>query len=347
MVKAASKNSSYPHTYHQALEDFSITELLSHLRAYADADFNAQLMNLEEQELESIAAILIQWLTKNLKGKQIASYLNAIRYGDSDVLFDPTCLDIPQASSEVPANFPKDVTPRYQDGDRVQWRSLNSNTDWGIIIGHYYAYAKHQCSWAVCYLVRLDRDSPSAAWTVTDTAWEDDLEPYTDNGSGKSGDGEIGSRGDGQSSLALHPMPGLYPNELNEWATLTHLSPAPIISKSLHTPPAAYDSGGGNRINPRPLTQREENLIKLYSQCQLAMTPMRFYAKWSVNYDQIAAICDRSISTVRRWFIRGRYYRRPARTDLRHLAIMDFLLEHFEEIPSKLRNLLCSPNLDQ
>lgn len=96
-------------------------------------------------------------------------------------------------------------------------------------------------------------------------------------------------------------------------------------------------------INPRPLLEREQNLIELYSHCQLEMTPRRFYSKWSVSYEQISAICSRSTSTVRQWFRRGRNYRHPTTNDLRHLALMDFLLEHFEEIPSELFNLLCSP----
>lgn len=54
----------------------------------------------------------------------------------------------------------------------------------------------------------------------------------------------------------------------------------------------------------------------------------------------------RSINTVRRWFIRGRYYRRPTSIDLRHLAIVDFLLEHFEEIPEPLRNAMCPPETE-
>ena len=31
--------------------------------------------------------------------------------------------------------------------------------------------------------------------------------------------------------------------------------------------------------NPRPLQVREQNLIDLYSHCQLGMTPKNFYAK--------------------------------------------------------------------
>ena len=94
-------------------------------------------------------------------------------------------------------------------------------------------------------------------------------------------------------------------------------------------------------MNPRPLTDREQNLIQLYSCCQVGMTPQQFYSKWQVNYEVIACICSRSISTVGRWFARGRNYQRPTPTDLRHLALMDFLLEYFEEIPEELRDLLC------
>lgn len=43
--------------------------------------------------------------------------------------------------------------------------------------------------------------------------------------------------------------------------------------------------------NPRPITQRERNLIERYSYCQLGMTPRRFYAKWDVNYETISLIC--------------------------------------------------------
>jgi hypothetical protein len=71
------------------------------------------------------------------------------------------------------------------------------------------------------------------------------------------------------------------------------------------------------------------------------MTPQHFYAKWDVDQSDIASISFRSVSTVRRWFARDRNYRRPTTNDLRHLVVMDFLLEHFEEIPEELLNLLC------
>lgn len=94
----------------------------------------------------------------------------------------------------------------------------------------------------------------------------------------------------------------------------------------------------------RPLTQREQHLIQRYSHCQLGMTPERFSSKWQVNYEVIAVICSRSVTTVQRWFIKGTSSRRPTPTDLHHLALMDFLLEYYEEIPERLRNLLCPPN---
>ncbi len=99
--------------------------------------------------------------------------------------------------------------------------------------------------------------------------------------------------------------------------------------------------------NPPPLTTRELNLIEFYSSCQLGMTPQRFRSKWSVTYEQIALICNRSISHVGFWFSRGRNYRRPTPNDLRHLALMDFLLEHNEDIPPLLLNLLCPPQEDE
>ncbi|MBE9051351.1 helix-turn-helix domain-containing protein [Nostocales cyanobacterium LEGE 11386] len=96
--------------------------------------------------------------------------------------------------------------------------------------------------------------------------------------------------------------------------------------------------------HPRPLTEREITLINLYINCKLEFSPRTFYAKWDVDYEMIGKICSRSPSTVRRWFRRGRNYRSPSKCDLHHLALMDFLLEHFEEIPSEIFHLLCCPS---
>jgi hypothetical protein len=73
----------------------------------------------------------------------------------------------------------------------------------------------------------------------------------------------------------------------------------------------------------------------------LAGDRIRYKIKDIATYEQMAEICGRSISTVKGWFKTGRHYRRPTPADLRNLALMDFLLEHFEEIGDRLCNLLC------
>ncbi|MGB3788437.1 MAG: hypothetical protein WA949_10535 [Phormidesmis sp.] len=95
-------------------------------------------------------------------------------------------------------------------------------------------------------------------------------------------------------------------------------------------------------MSPRSLTPEDQYLVNRYSYCRLGMTPQAFYAKWQVSHEELAAICSRSVSTVRCWFRKGSSYRRPSQTDLRHLAIMDFLLDHFDQIPEALKETLCS-----
>lgn len=92
--------------------------------------------------------------------------------------------------------------------------------------------------------------------------------------------------------------------------------------------------------NPRQITTREQHLILLYSNWKFGITPAEFYAKWGVSYEQIALICFRSDSTVRGWFRNGKNQRYPTRNDSLHLALMDLLLEHFEEIPYEVLHWL-------
>lgn len=96
--------------------------------------------------------------------------------------------------------------------------------------------------------------------------------------------------------------------------------------------------------NNRHLSERELELIKLYAYCSLGMTPQTFRVKWPLTHAQIALVCERSTTTVSLWFSKGRYRRQPRKNDLRHLALMDFLLEHYEDIPAELKDLLCLPN---
>jgi hypothetical protein len=62
-------------------------------------------------------------------------------------------------------------------GDKLRWIAEGDNTDWGVAIGRFYSFAPHLCAWTWCYLIWLDKLSLSAAITVADIAWENDLEP--------------------------------------------------------------------------------------------------------------------------------------------------------------------------
>lgn len=90
----------------------------------------------------------------------------------------------------------------------------------------------------------------------------------------------------------------------------------------------------------RKITEREKSLILFYKNWQFGMTPKEFYTKWGVSYEDIALICERSESTVRNWFNKSSDRRYPTHNDLLHLALMDFLLEHFEEIPEQVAQWL-------
>ena len=81
----------------------------------------------------------------------------------------------PPPSIDLPTNFPNVGTPRYVEGDKLRWIHEGDKTDWGVAIGRFYSFAPHRGDWMWCYLIWLDKLSKSAAITVADIAWEDDL----------------------------------------------------------------------------------------------------------------------------------------------------------------------------
>jgi len=93
----------------------------------------------------------------------------------------------------------------------------------------------------------------------------------------------------------------------------------------------------------RNFGRRELTLLRLYTHCQLAMSPQDFYAKYNVSHSTIARIAGCSVPTVDRWFSTGRSRRAPSPIHLRRLAEMDLLLESFEQLPVPLRQRLCPP----
>lgn len=90
----------------------------------------------------------------------------------------------------------------------------------------------------------------------------------------------------------------------------------------------------------QPLSSRQIALLNLYSNCQLSMDVFEFYQKWNVTQRQIATICGCSLSTVERWF--GRERRVPEPLYARRLAEMDLIWESWLQIPSEVREKLCS-----
>ena len=167
----------YQQGYQQALDDFAIANLLTQLQNHSNADFNTAWMNPTQPELENLAAILIRHLTANLNGKAIAGYLNALRQGSANIPGSLVHLVFPPPSHDLPTNFPKVGSPRYLYGDKLRWICEDDKTDWGVVIGRFYSFAPHHCAWTWCYLIWLDKLSPSANRVVADIAWEDDLEP--------------------------------------------------------------------------------------------------------------------------------------------------------------------------
>jgi hypothetical protein len=166
-----------PNGYQQALEDFGITELLEKLSRFQDSDFETQWLHPEPEELESVAALLIQQLTNSLNSKLISGYLNAHRHGNSDVFSSPISLEFPQLVS-LPADFPDSaLPPHFLYGDRVRLVPVCGDREWGVVIGRFYNYAAHRCRWMWRYILWLDQTSFSASWIVATTAWEEDLEP--------------------------------------------------------------------------------------------------------------------------------------------------------------------------
>jgi hypothetical protein len=173
----AGSSDVYQEGYQQALDDFAIANLLTQLQNHSNADFNTAWMNPTQPELESLAAILIQQSTANLNGKAFADYINAMRQCRANIPPALVHLAVPPPSLDLPANFPNVETPRYLYGDKLRWICEDDKTDWGVVIGRFYSFAPHHCAWTWCYLIWLDKNSPSATRIVADIAWENDLEP--------------------------------------------------------------------------------------------------------------------------------------------------------------------------
>ncbi|MBD2357013.1 hypothetical protein H6G41_20680 [Tolypothrix sp. FACHB-123] len=172
MLKPVCHKTDEHRGYLQALDDFGIAELLAKLSNYC-----------EQQEQESLAALLISRLTLSIDAELIANYLSALALSLAEGIALNRQDSLPRlinqkfspSSVDLPDDFPNTAkTPRFLYGDKLRW--IGSDTDWGIAIGRFYGFAPHLCCWTWCYLIWLSKDSPSAAWISADIAWEEDLE---------------------------------------------------------------------------------------------------------------------------------------------------------------------------
>lgn len=157
--------------YQQALDDFGIISLLQKLILLAPNEFKVE-------ERESLAAMLIERLTTSLNRSLIDQCLNPMYPCHEGVISDliTTELNALPSSINLAENFSYYLSlARFVVGEKVQWKPIVEPTDWGIVLGRFYAYAQHRCRWGWKYVIWLAQDSPSSAWTIVDTAWEEDL----------------------------------------------------------------------------------------------------------------------------------------------------------------------------
>jgi hypothetical protein len=187
-MKPTEQQQRFPQTqpdpaYLQALQDFGVLELRDAVGTAHGAERLTSLSKtnpLSQGELDSLTVLLIHQLSNNLNRQQLCNLLQAFQL-DSSVSGLPSLSFHPSVPGvSLPANFPDSAeTPKFLYGDRIQWKPLSDTdeTDRGIIIGRFYAFAPHRCQWGWKYLIFLAPESPSAQFCVADTCWEEHLEP--------------------------------------------------------------------------------------------------------------------------------------------------------------------------
>ncbi|MBD1881248.1 hypothetical protein H6F70_20740 [Coleofasciculus sp. FACHB-T130] len=160
--------------YQQALQDFGVLELcdrLTHL---------SQSTPLSKGELDSLTVLVIRQLVNSLNQQLVSDFIKAIQLDNSVSGLPSLSFNTSVPSVSLPANFPDSAeTPRFLYGDRLRWKPLSDTdeTDRGIVVGRFYAFAPHRYQWAWKYLILLASESPSAQFCVADTCWEEHLEP--------------------------------------------------------------------------------------------------------------------------------------------------------------------------
>ena len=126
---------------------------------------------------QQLTILLIQQLSHNLQAQNLAEFWNHCQeYGEAVDRIANELSRLPptlEFADRLPANL-------FSPGAYVRWKPLPEDadeTDTGTIVGSFYAPSQHGWNWK--YLVLLDRYSYSRQFCIADTAWESDLEGWS------------------------------------------------------------------------------------------------------------------------------------------------------------------------
>ncbi|OKH53939.1 hypothetical protein NIES2101_09355 [Calothrix sp. HK-06] len=162
----------------ELVQNFGVTQLLENISKITSA--SGQI--LHANEINALAALLIQQLSQNLNHEIVTNFADNLRFGNDITDLPRINLEVPPLNTTLPEDFPDSAAmPSFLYGDRLQWRPLSEEdeTDTGVAIGRFYAYASNRHQWTWKYLILLDKESHSAQFCLADTAWEHHLEPVT------------------------------------------------------------------------------------------------------------------------------------------------------------------------
>jgi len=139
-----SDSPTYEAGYAKALDDYAVVDLLRKFKDFDAIDEDGRSIAPSWEEASVLAALLIEQLSARIDSMLITSYFKAMRQGQTDAFPVPT-LEYPQ-STELPVGFDNGsdtATPRYREGTKIRLTPIDGISEWGTIIGRYFALAPH------------------------------------------------------------------------------------------------------------------------------------------------------------------------------------------------------------
>jgi hypothetical protein len=133
---------AYEAGYAKALDDYAVVDLLRKLSDFDAIDEGGRSIAPSWEEASVLAALLIGQLSDRIDSMLISSYFKAMRQGQTDA-FPVSPLEYPQ-STELPVGFDNGSEtgiPRYREGTKIRLTPIDGISEWGTIIGRYFAYA--------------------------------------------------------------------------------------------------------------------------------------------------------------------------------------------------------------